>query len=393
LVDRLAALPKATVLTLALAAALAGQEFPAPSSLPKHDGLPELPSTAEAWNKQRDRLKESLAHYQYGRLPPKPESSAVTALHSQKILGGSAVQQRFRLILKRNGESAAVDFGVVRPVGPGRRPVVIKNDRYLFSTDEIEDPRKRKQYAEQERDEVDRWVFAEAVSRGWAVVKFNREHVARDRKDSHSTGVFKLYPEYDWATIAAWAWFYQPLIDHLLEQEWVDADRIAVTGHSRGGKTALCAGIYDERIALTVPSASGSGGAGSWRIFTPGGPTQTVGVMARNHNYWFTRRLYEFVDQAERLPFDSHTAKALIAPRGLLNTQGADDPLANPVGTRATFEAAQEIFELLGVPENQGVHWRPGGHGQLKEDWLALFDFGDRLFFGLPAERRFDHWP
>lgn len=380
-------------LTVLPVAASFGADFPAPVDLPRHDGLPKLATAVQEWKAERDQLKASLAYYQYGRMPPKPGSFTVTAGSSQEILEGKALKQTFTLVLKRNGQSVAVDFGVVRPKAPGRRPVVIKNDRYLFSTDEIEDLRKRKQYAEQGRDKLDEWVFEEAVRRGWAVVKFNREHVAVDRPDSHSTGVFRLYPEYDWGTIAAWAWFYQPLIDHLVEQEWIDADRLVVTGHSRGGKTALCAGIYDERIALTAPSASGSGGTGSWRIFSPGGAQQTVRVMVEAHAYWFGERLSGFVDDADRLPFDSHTAKALIAPRGLFNTLGSDDALSNPLGTRATFDAAQRVFELLGVPENQGVHWRPGGHGQLKQDWLALFDFGDRLFFGIPTERRFDQWP
>ena len=95
-----------------------------------------------------------------------------------------------------------------------------------------------------------------------------------------------------------------------------------------------------------------------------------------------SERLGDFVDRADRLPVDSHTAKALIAPRGLLNTQGADDDLANPAGTKESFAAAQKIFDLLGVPNHQAIHWRPGGHGQLREDWLALFDFSERFFSG-----------
>ena len=113
--------------------------------------------------------------------------------------------------------------------------------------------------------------------------------------------------------------------------------------------------------------------------------------MASSQPHWFTPRLKRFVGRDERLPVGSHTAKALIAPRPLLNTQGAHDGLANPVGTRKTFEAAQTIFELLGVPENQPVHWRPGGHGQMEEDWLALFDFCDRVFFGNTPAHRFNN--
>ena len=44
--------------------------------------------------------------------------------------------------------------------------------------------------------------------------------------------------------------------------DWADTDKIIATGHSRGGKVALCAAIYDERIALGAPNGSGCGGAG-----------------------------------------------------------------------------------------------------------------------------------
>ena len=43
----------------------------------------------------------------------------------------------------------------------------------------------------------------------------------------------------------------------LLEKlEVLDVKKMVATGHSRGGKTALCAGIYDERIAITAPNSS-----------------------------------------------------------------------------------------------------------------------------------------
>lgn len=373
------------------------EPFLPPVALRPNRGLVELSAngSAERWIAGRSRLKEMMAYYQYGRMPPKPASFEIVDFERRPVQEGAAWQERFRLRLTRNGRSVSVRVGLVRPAGVGRSPVVVKNDSFVFDLAEIEDPRKQKQYRDAGRDALDAWVFREAVERGYAVVKFNRADVAADREGSRSSGVFPLYPEheYDWGVIAAWAWFYQPLIDYLAGQDWVDSERIVATGHSRGGKTALCASIYDERIAVSVPSASGSGGTGSWRFFTARGRHQDIEDMTSSQPHWFTPRLKEFVGRDERLPFGSHTAKALIAPRRLLNTQGAHDGLANPVGTRKTFEAAQTIFELMGVPENQAVHWRPGGHGQLEEDWLALFDFCDRVFFGKATARRFNNWP
>ena len=382
-------LPSALVLAGLLAAA---NPFPAPEDLPAHPDLVPLPADTRAeWLANRERLKAMLAYYQYGRMPPKPRAFEIVGRSVEN--DGPGIYESFALKLTRNGKSASVRVGVFRPKRLGRLPVIIKNDRYRFDLAEIADPRKRKQYTDGGRGDVDQWVNRQALERGYAIVKFNREDVAIDKPDNRGQGVFPLYPEYDWGNIAAWAWFYQPLIDHLSTQDWVNPEQIAVTGHSRGGKTALCAGIYDERIAVTAPSASGSGGAGSWRVFTPGGAHQDVKVMTDQQPHWFTPRLRGFIGMDDRLPVGSHTAKALIAPRALFNTQGADDTLSNPIGTRRSFDAAQEVFELLGVPQNQAIHWRPGGHGQTEVDWAALLDFCDRVFFGKTSDRQFNNWP
>lgn len=390
-------------IVLVAAAFSADYSFPQPETLRIQSGLADPfvgPDgrrilSREEWPVQRRYLKAMLAHYQYGRMPPKPRSFEMTRGESEEILDGRMVRERWTLTLTRRGKSAKVRVGVVRPAGAGRFPVVVKNDAWVFDIEDIASESTRRQYLEQKRPEVDLQVFAEAVERGYAIVKFLRTDVAADQPDNRDTGVFPLYPEpeYDWGTIAAWAWIYQPLIDWLEEQTWADAEKIAVTGHSRGGKTALCAGVYDERIAVTAPSASGSGGTGSWRYFTEGGRHQDVAGMTGSQSHWFTKRLTAFNGLEERLPFGSHTAKALIAPRGLFNTQGRDDGLANPVGTQASFEAAQVVFEWLDAARNQGLHWRPGGHMQGLEDWLALLDFCDRYFFGTASTRNLAELP
>lgn len=386
---------------VALCAALSGapQAFPSAEELPAHAGLPDLFVGADGkrltdraqWAAQREYLKALMAHYQYGRMPPKPADSSLSGRNRELLLAGAAVRESFRLNLARAGRSLSIRVGVLRPNRPGKYPVIIKNDRWVFDLSEIGEPETAGIYARGRRDEVDAQVFREAIRRGYAICKFNRDDVAADRPDNRRAGVFLLYPEpeYDWGTIAAWAWAYQVIVDALLREDWVDAGKIAATGHSRGGKTALCAAIYDERIAICIPSASGSGGTGSWRYFEPEGDKQDVAHFFRRQPHWFGPGLRQFSGREERLPVDGHTAKALIAPRPLLNTHGRDDGLANPRGTQATFQAAQVVYEWLGKPGNQGLHWRPGGHGQLLEDWLALFDFCDRHFFQKPARRPF----
>ena len=166
-------------------------------------------------------------------------------------------------------------------------------------------------------------------------------------------------------------------------------NRLVVTGHSRGGKTALCAGIYNERVAITAPNSSGTGGTGSLRHFEEGQKEQRLAVHETKNPHWFHPGFFEFGGREELLPFDAHTAKSLIAPRALINAHARQDYWANPYGTELTYRAADKVFEWLDAKGQQGIHWRDGGHAQGEEDWLALLDFADWKFFNKTPEWSF----
>ena len=121
---------------------------------------------------------------------------------------------------------------------------------------------------------------------------------------------------------------------------------------------ALLAGALDERFALVVPNGSGAGGAGASRILGPG--AESVGMNDKPH--WYHERIQSFGGREDRLPFDQHFLKALVAPRALLCLESSDDLFANPEGTRATTAAARPVFELLGRPEANAICFRRGGH-------------------------------
>jgi hypothetical protein len=164
-------------------------------------------------------------------------------------------------------------------------------------------------------------------------------------------------------------------VDYLETLPEADKTRIAVTGHSRGGKAALLAGALDERIALTAPNNSGCMGAGCTRVPHDG---ESLERIASVFPYWFSTRLAEFVGRETRLPFDQHSVKALVAPRALLSTEGLEDRWANPDGAQLTHDAAKPVFDFLGASDKIGIVFRPGGHGHTPEDWTTLLDFADR---------------
>jgi hypothetical protein len=325
------------------------------------------------WEGQKLYIKAMLAHYQYGHMPPAPEDPIVVETRSEAYLNGRALRKTYTMTIFRKGQSLDLHFGLIKPRGSGPFPVIIKNDR---SINDIPDQ-----------------INLEAIERGYIMCQFVRTDLGTDSGNleaDKATGVFPLYPEYDWGTIAAWAWGYRLLIDFFEGSGFVDMNKIVVTGHSRGGKTAYCAGIYDDRIAITAPNSSGLGGTASHRYFELGMNEQTIGHASIMNPHWWTAEYFKLAGFENRVPFDAHFGKAVIAPRAFFNAHAMQDYWANPFGTHLTHEAARRVYEWLGVEDHIKMHWRTGGHAQGKEDWIALLDFCDFHFFKKEVDSRFD---
>ena len=330
--------------------------------------------TMEEWEIQRQYIKAMLAHYQYGEMPPVPKDVLVRETFSEDIYDGTATRKLYTLTLDRNGKTLDFHFGLIKPEGRGPFPVVIKNDRAINRLP----------------DEIN----LEAVKRGYVMCQYVRTDLGSDIAgkfdENRNNGVFLLYPEYNWGTIAAWAWGYKLIIDYFETVDFIDVNKIVVTGHSRGGKTAYCGGIFDERIALTVPNSSGLGGTASHRYFELGMDDQTIGHASIHNPHWWTPEYFKLAGFETRIPFDAHFGKAVIAPRGFMNTHALQDYWANPFGTYLTHEAAKKVYRWLGVEDNIALHWRTGGHDQGITDWLALLDFADKFFYNKEVKSRFD---
>ena len=125
---------------------------------------------------------------------------------------------------------------------------------------------------------------------GVAIIMFNNSDIAEQNgPQSRGQGKFyTLYPNNPAGALMAWAWAVSTLIDVLEEsgRDMFDVRRLGVTGCSRNGKGSLVVGAFDERIALSIPQESGSGGAASWRMSdwqndqdTPPGGKQAVQTL------------------------------------------------------------------------------------------------------------------
>jgi len=325
---------------------------------------------AADWRRRRQELLELVVGIEYGGMPPAPERTVAEELHTHNVVRlDNARHSTYRIVSGSAGRPVSFILDLLVPAGDGPFPVALTGDAcWCYVTDEI---------------------TMEVLRRGYILAQFNRTELAPDIYNSdRSRGLYPVYPERTFGALSAWAWGYHRCVDVLAGMSFADPSRIAIVGHSRGGKTTLLAGATDERIALTAANDSGAGGAGCFRLQGPG--SETLADLLRAIPYWFGPKLHEFLGREHELPFDQHSLKALVAPRPLVTLEALGDLWANPTGTWQTHAAAREVYRFLGAENRTGIWFREGGHCHGHADWLAFLDFADLHFRGKEPSHRFD---
>jgi len=190
----------------------------------------------------------------------------------------------------------------------------------------------------------------------------------------------------EWGAISAWAWGISQVVDIIENNPLTNNSKIIVMGHSRLGKTALWAGVTDERIDIAISNNSGCVGAAlSRRRFG-----ETVKIINTRFPHWFSDNFLKYSDNEDNLPIDQHMLIALMAPRPVYIASGETDRWADPKGEYLSGHYATPVYELygkqglpnLGLPQvNQptfntiGHHIRSGGHGVTDYDWEQYMKF------------------
>jgi hypothetical protein len=183
--------------------------------------------------------------------------------------------------------------------------------------------------------------------------------------------------------MVAQAWQVSRIID-LLEQNpgTIDPYHIGVTGCSRNGKGAFAAGVFDNRIALTIPCESGIGGTPALRLKEQLDPGSNDTAEWPYHAISYVRWLSEIAlgpfaksndasgDNTDRLPVDMHEAMALIAPRALYIVDNPGITNLDPKSAYVTAMAGKAIFGALGVADNFTYQGASGSHCQ----WRTQYD-------------------
>ncbi|RAJ93143.1 hypothetical protein LX87_04655 [Larkinella arboricola] len=240
----------------------------------------------------------------------------------------------------------------------------------------------------------DFWPAEMVIDSGYAIAAFHVSDLAPDDTATYVNGVLQLYPEQLTANdgmkaIGAWAWGACRVLDYFEKDTTIDAKKVAVVGHSRGGKASLWAAAEDQRFAMCMTNCSGNTGAALAR--------RQFGERINRINtvfpHWFATNYKKFNHKENVLPVDQHMLIAAIAPRPLYATNASKDLWADPTGTYLALKNAEKVYGLYGLTSNLnanppainqpiinsilGYHNREGEHNLTAYDWSNFIKFAN----------------
>ena len=350
---------------------VAAEVIPLPVNVPELD--------AKAIKADRDAMLKAFAENEYGvRRVERPPSLRFETAADCEIMGGKAIHRAVRI--HADGPRAPFSFmaHAYLPKGGARLPSFV----LVYLGQRIRKDGFDPYDSEPSRHHL---PLADILGRGYAAVMFNNWDVAMDASTNcFETGVFKAWgpsseaerTDRDWGAISAWAWGASRVLDWIETQGEFDAKRVAVIGHSRGGKTALWAGATDARFALACVNDSGCSGAKLNHIDLP--KSEHIDVINRNFPHWFCRNYRRFNGKEMEMPFDQHQLVALLAPRAVAIASATLDDWAGQRGEYLSGALASPAWEIYGKKGMVSYHIRTGKHDMGPEDWRHYLDFADR---------------
>ncbi|PWR05410.1 cellulose-binding protein, partial [Micromonospora acroterricola] len=320
--------------------------LPDVGSLPTNAKLPDpfkklngtTISTRSDWRCRRAEIKELAEKFVYGEKPAKP--ATVT---------GTVSTSTITVNVNHNGRSASFTARVELPSGSGPFPAVVVVGGFGADTATIK-------------------------AAGAAVISYDPLTVGRGGtpRNNKQGAFYSIYGSSSGTgLLAAWSWGVSRIIDVIEQSDGriLKADAMGVTGCSRYGKGAFAIGVFDQRIALTMPIESGSAGVPIFRGI-PGEGAQSLS-SAYGEQPWLGDAFGSFTSSPTRLPVDTHEMVAMVAPRGLFIM---DNPHIANLGPRSASVAAlggAEVYRALGAGDNIS-YWsdvQDGSHCANRPEW------------------------
>jgi hypothetical protein len=325
--------------------------LPEAASLPNVSKLPDpftkldgtRMSTKAEWRCRRQEIKRLAEKFAYGAKPAKPAS-----------VSGTVSNTSITVNVMDNGKSASFSATVTLPgSGSGPYPAIIVYGGGGFGAP------------------LDNAVIK---SEGVAMINYDPYAVGKEGTPrNNKQGAFYSIAGSNSSTglLVAWAWGISRIIDVIEQSDGkvLKADAVAVTGCSRFGKGSFFAGVFDQRVALTMPIESGSAGVPIWRGI-PGEGAQSLS-SAYGEQPWLGDAFSAFTSKPTALPFDTHEMVAMVAPRGLFIMDNPHIANLGPKSASVAALAGAEVYKALGAGDNITYYSdvQNGSHCSMRPEW------------------------
>ena len=149
-------------------------------------------------------------------------------------------------------------------------------------------------------------------------------------------------------------------IDYLQSRPEVDGERIGVTGRSGGGAYSWWVAALDERVKAAVTVA----GITSMR-------NHVVDGCVKGH--------CDCMYQVNAARWDFAMISSLVAPRSLLISNTDKDGIFPLDGVVEVHRKTKRVYDMLGVPNNLGLHITEGPHKDTQDLRVHAFSWFNRF--------------
>jgi dienelactone hydrolase len=175
------------------------------------------------------------------------------------------------------------------------------------------------------------------------------ERIKPGRRPYDTTDFYDEFP--DWSIHGKDVWDTMRAIDYLETLDFVDPEKIGMTGHSYGGHSTIFAAALEPRIKVAVANGPVSDflhHGMHWAVPKGGGASQSLPAM----------RPY-VLDHTLPIPITFYEFTSLIAPRPLLVGQAAGE--RRPM-EEENHAAVRQVYSALGHPDRVHYVWYAGDH-------------------------------
>jgi len=332
--------------------------------------------TLANWELRRKELLECLSENLYGFSPDAPDCvNAEKIGHDRfRTFGGKANSEIYKISFNTPNGEYSFPISIVIPINV-EKPAVIFNINFPS-------------YPVPEEEIIDN---------GFALVSLCYNDAFPDDPFSDFTeGLGGKYignrkrEKTEWGKIGIWAYAASRVMDYLVTRDDVNVERVAISGHSRLGKTALWCRAQDPRFFIAYGNNANYGGGGLIRGHI--GEDVPNFIKAGSFDF-FCEGWKDFLNTPHsELPFDQHFLMALQAP-GLVYLAGAtNDGGMDPLSEFLSCCAVNDVYKMFGkrglvfdgemppagkelIDGEIGFHIREGGHYFSREDWNHFMEF------------------